>query len=313
MNSMEISKRLRPITKEEALQSYQALKDLDCNNIGKYTRIGLDCLDHYFLRHRVKAKTKHHISFADALKNSDRMKYINEKIEQIKKVSLADLNEDHHLRQRYSVFQLYYGTINQFRPSEAKRVYCTLAPRIGVLDFSAGWGGRCLGAMAYGIPYVGIDANKNMEKSYSDMIRMAKPEASVKMIFKPSETVDFSKFKYDLIFTSPPYFMLEEYERMPGYGSKETFLELFFRPVVDSAWKNLHSPGYMALNMPKDMYEAVKGFLPKLWKRLQLPISNRHPTDAKVGTIIGSTDSGARTEGIYVWKKGGRQTRKVRR
>ena len=179
MNSMEISKRLRPITKEEALQSYQALKELGCDNIGKYTRIGLDCLDHFFLRHRVKAKTKHHISFADALKNKDRMKYINEKIEQIKKVSLADLNEDHHLRQRYSVFQLYYGTINQFRPSEAKRVYCTLAPRIGVLDFSAGWGGRCLGAMAYGIPYVGIDANKNMEKSYADMIRMAKPEASV--------------------------------------------------------------------------------------------------------------------------------------
>jgi hypothetical protein len=58
--------------------------------------------------------------------------------------------------------------------------------------------------MAYGIPYLGIDANKNMEKSYNDMIQLVKPENDVKMIFKPSETVDFSKFSYDLVFTSPP-------------------------------------------------------------------------------------------------------------
>ena len=308
---MEVSKRLRPLTKEEALESFKDLKELECKDIGRYSRIGLDCLDYYFLRHRIKAKTKRHVSFYNALQDTDRLKYINDKVEQIKKLSISDLDEDQHLRQRYSVFQLYFGTINQFRPSEAKRIYCTLKPRIGVLDFSAGWGGRCLGAMAYGIPYIGIDANKNMEKSYADMIQMANPEASVEMIFKPSETVDFSKFKYDLIFTSPPYFMLEEYEKMPGYGSKEAFLEKFFRPVVDSAWKNLHSTGYMALNMPKDMYDSVKGFLPKLWKRMQLPISNRHPTNAAAGKAIGTSDTKARTEGIYIWKKGGRNTRKV--
>jgi hypothetical protein len=310
---MEVSRSLRPLTKEDALKSYQELKELDCTKIGRYARTGLDCLDFYFLRHRIKAKTKKHLSFYDVLKDEEKLSYINGKVEQIKKVSISDLDEDQHMRQRYSVFQLYFGTINQFRPSEAKRVYCTLKPRIGVLDFSAGWGGRCLGAMAYGIPYVGIDANKNMEKSYAEMIQLANPEESVKMIFKPSETVDFSKFKYDLIFTSPPYFMLEEYEKMPGYGSKEAFLEKFFRPVVDSAWKNLHHNGHMALNMPKDMYDSVKGFLPKLWKRLQLPIANRHPTNAVEGKAIGSTDAKARTEGIYVWKKGGRQTRKVKK
>jgi hypothetical protein len=310
---MEIAKRIRLLSKEDAMQSYESLKVLDCENIGKYSRVGLDCLDYFFLRHRVKAKTKRHISFYNALKNEDRIRYINEKIEKIKKITLSDLNNDNLLRQRYSVFQLYYGTINQFRPSEAMRIYCTLKPRIGVLDFSAGWGGRCLGAMAYGIPYIGIDANKNMEKSYNDMIALVKPEKNVKMIFKPSETVDFSKFSYDLVFTSPPYFMLEEYEKMPMYGSKEAFIELFFRPVVESAWKNLRSPGHMALNMPKAMYDSVKEYLPKLWKRLQLPISNRHPTDAVVGSTIGTTDVKARTEGIYVWKKGGNQTRKVKR
>ena len=193
------------------------------------------------------------------------------------------------------------------------RIYCTLQPKIGVLDFSAGWGGRCLGAMAYGIPYIGIDVNKNMEVSYNEMVSTLDPSAEVQMIFKASETVDFSKFKYDLVFTSPPYFMLEEYEKMPEYGSKAGFLEKFFKPVVLSAWKNLKSPGHMALNMPKEMYDSIKGILPPMWKRLKLHVANRHPTNAATGKQIGSTDSKQRSEGIYIWKKGGTKTRKLRK
>ena len=310
---MELSKRLRPISKEEALKSYEDLRELDCDDIGKHKRSGLVCLDYFFLKHRLKAKTKRHVSFAESIQNKELMDYINQKVEKIKKVYLGDLDNDNLLRKRYDVFQLYYGTINQFRPSEAFRIYCTLNPRVGVLDFSAGWGGRCLAAMAYNIPYIGIDANKNMEKSYNDMIQMISPEKDVKMVFKPSETVDFSKYKYDLVFTSPPYFMLEEYQRMPQYGSKEGFLEKFFHPAVLSAWKNLESPGHMALNMPKEMYDSVKGLLPPMWKRMKLHVSNRHPTNAAAGKAIGETDSKGRSEGIYIWKKGGNKTRKVKR
>jgi hypothetical protein len=310
---MDVSRRLRNITKAEAIDSYNKLKELDCNSIGKYSRIGLHTLDYFFLRHRIKAKTKRHISFSEALKDDNLMEYINGKIDKIKKVSVSQLTANEHLRQRYSVFQLYYGTINQFRPTDAKRIYCTLKPRYGVLDFSAGWGGRCLGAMAYGVPYVGIDANNKMEVSYKQMIATVDPNADVTMIFKPSETVNFSNINYDLVFTSPPYFMLEEYERMPQYGSKEGFLEKFFRPVVQSAWKNLKSPGHMALNMPKEMYDSVKHLLPPIWKRMKLHISNRHPTNAVTGKAIGDTDSKGRSEGIYIWKKGGHKTRKIRR
>ena len=315
----DIARKLRSITKEEAIKSYNDLQALDCASIDKYSRIGLACLDYFLLQHRIKAKTKRHISFYNALKDKERMQYINEKIEQIKYKTISNLTEEEHLRHRYSVFQLYYGTINQFRPSEAKRVYCTLQPKVGILDFSAGWGGRCLGAMAYGVPYIGIDANKQLEPSYTKMINTVDPSAKVKMIFKPSETVDFSKFDYDLVFTSPPYFMLEEYEKMPEYGSKEGFLEKFFVPVVTSAWKNLKG-GHMALNMPKEMYDSIKDILPPMWKRMKLPVSNRHPTNAVLGKAIGSSDSSdkkARSEGIYIWKKGSsaklRKTRKAKK
>jgi hypothetical protein len=277
--------------------------------------MGLPCLDYFFLHHRIKAKTKRHVSFFNALKDKDIMEYVNSKVESVKGVHRGDMTEDEYLRKQYDIFQLYYGTINQFRPTEAKRLYCTLAPKKGVLDFSAGWGGRCLGAMAYGVPYIGIDANVNMKPTYERMIKTLEPVTKVTMTFQPSETVDFSRFTYDLVFTSPPYFTLEEYENMPEYGSKEGFLDKFFRPVVLNAWKYLDRSGHMALNMPQEMYDAVKGVLPKVWKRIQMPISNRHPTNAVTGRAIGEKDSKARSETIYVWKKAGSGsvTRKVKK
>jgi hypothetical protein len=316
-NQMEVARQLRPLTLEDAQTSWEKLKDFDCSDAAKerFSRIGLDCLDYFFLHHRIKAKTKRHISFHQALKDKEIMDYVDSKISKIKDKNPIFLSKEELLRQRYSVFQLYYGTINQFRPTEVKRLLCVLKPTVGVLDFSAGWGGRCLGTMAYGLPYIGIDANTNMKSSYTKMIKFVNPEKPVQMFFQPSETVDFSKFNYDLIFTSPPYFMLEEYERMPQYGSEQGFLNKFFKPVVQNAWKHLKPGGHMALNMPKAMYDGVKHLLPPLTKRLRLPISGRHPSNAAAGRAIGEKDTATRTEGIYVWKKGaGRgKTRKVKK
>jgi hypothetical protein len=69
----------------------------------------------------------------------------------------------------------------------------------------------------------------------------------------------------------------------------------------------------MALNMPKDMYDAIKGDLPRVWKKMLLPIANRHPTNAITGKAIGETNSKERTEVIYVWKKLRTQTRKLKK
>jgi hypothetical protein len=313
---MEVARILRPLTKEDARQSFQELQEADCLKTTRFSRIGLDCLDYFFFHHRLKAKTKRHISFIDALKDKELMSYLNEKIQKIRGKNPLFLSKEELLRQQYSVFQLYYGSINQFRPTEVKRLLCKLEPKVGVLDFSAGWGGRCLGTIAYGVPYIGIDANKNLQSAYKQMLETIKPETPVTVLFQPSETVDVSKFNYDLVFTSPPYFMLEEYEKMPAYGSKEGFLDKFFRPVVKNAWTHLQTGGHMALNMPKEMYDAIKDDLPPLHKRLQLPVMSRHPVNAATGKEIGETDKGQRTEGIYVWKKGnygGKKTRKVRK
>lgn len=293
-----IAHLLRPSTLEDVRQDFNKLKQIGCEKTSPLSRIGLTVLDHFFLQYRIKTKTKHNISFYEALQDKKLVEYLNQKVKQLKPTRRKN-TEDQILRLQYDMFQLYYGTINQFRPTEALKLYCLLKPKLGILDFSAGWGGRCLAAMALNIPYIGIDANEKLEKPYRDMIDMAKPDSKVTMIFKPSETVNFDKYNYDLIFTSPPYFMLEVYEKMPSYESKVAFLDTFFRPVIERAWNNLAPGGHLALNMPVEMYEAVKKCLAPLKKKIELSLAHRH------AGISSGSDQPYR-EYTYVWKKTGK-------
>jgi hypothetical protein len=108
--------------------------------------------------------------------------------------------------------------------------------------------------------------------------------------------------------------MLEKYEKMPAYKDKQNFLDRFFLPVIDSAWKHLRPGGHMALNMPEEMYEAVRDHLPPVQQVLVLPLHNRHPTNAVKQQSLGAVDK-ERGEPIYVWHKGSSRgkTRRTRR
>ena len=307
---MDLAKRMREITVDDAKEGYTTLTTFPCKQPG-LSRVGIPTLDYFFLGYRLRAKTKRHISFAEAMQDPKMVQHLNELVAKYKKREPSSLEPNDLLRQQYSVFQLYYGTINQFRPTVARWVYCTLKPTKGILDFSAGWGGRCLAAMSMGIPYVGIDANRRLEVPYRRMIQTLDPGAKVQLFFQPSETVDFSKFSYDLVMTSPPYFMIEEYEKMPAYKSKQGFLDKFFIPVIQNAWKYLAMGGHMALNMPHEMYMAAREHLPPVTKRMTLPLANRHPTNAGAKRAIGTEKE--RHELIYVWKKTAGKTRKLKR
>ena len=304
---MELAKALRPITKDEAIASYESLVNLDCSIHPGAKRHGLKALDYFFLQHRLKAETKRHISFYDAMRDPKRVALLNSLVKRWRKTYKSD---QQHLVARYEAFQLYYGTINQFRPALAKWLYCQLRPRVGILDFSAGWGGRALAAMSLNIPYIGVDANTKLTNAYKQMIATYAPTANVQLFFQPSETMDFSRFKYDLIFTSPPYFMLEKYETMPAYKGKSDFIERFLQPVVLNAWKYLRSGGKMALNMPAEMYEAIKDVLPPLHTTIKMALPSRHSVGARQGTTDIAKNKTPNVELIYVWHKQKNQTRK---
>ena len=327
---MNIAKQIRNITKEDAILSFERLKELNCNINPGLNHAGIKALDYIFLKHRIKAKTKSGISFYNAIRNK---KISQSLLKYVKRWKRKTIMKKNMVNLKYDVFQLIYGSVNQFRPSVAKWLYCLLGAKKGILDISAGWGGRCLAAISLGIPYIGVDANTNLKKSYEQMIKMYAGEGSegsaskVKMIFSPAEKVDFSKFEYDLIFTSPPYFTLEKYENMPAYGSKKEFLDVFFIPVILSAWKYLKVGGKMALNMPEEMFDAIRDYLPKLSKKIYMKLKSRDAGDKNQrggdGDGDGDGDGGEghvmeggmeRGEYIFVWTKttrmAGNKTRK---
>jgi hypothetical protein len=236
------------------------------------SRDGLRLLDTYFKEARHKTITKGW-SWYSIQQNEERMEFLRQKSIQYRESA-------------YKVFQLWYGTVNQFRPAIAKYIYTRYQPTC-ILDISAGWGGRCLAAIQMGIPYIGIDSNTNLKPCYDALLQ--DHPGNVIMHYQPSETFDFTSIQYDMIFTSPPYFMLERYENMPKYKSKQDFLDTFFLPVIRMAWENLKEGGTMVLNMPCEMYNALEMEATEI---LQMPIASRFG-----GKL--------RSENIYVWRKHG--------
>ena len=205
-----------------------------------------------------------------------------------------------------------YGSINQFKPNVASFIYQKFKPT-HVVDFSAGWGDRCCGAMAQDVNYTGIDTNINLKKCYDKMIKTYQPysKSNINMIFTDSAKVDYSKLgKYDMIFTSPPYFTLEAYQNMPTYDGYDGWVKSFLEPVLINSVKNLDKNGFICLNIPHmntkeygnhkgGIYGSVKKILGrKENKKLPLPLH-------KFVRVYDKTKSTKDTykEFIFVWYK----------
>ena len=297
-NRKAVADAIKDISLAQARADFAALKAIPCDDINQAAKVGNAAMDHYFFRHRLAAKTKRAVSYYDWIKTDWKR---NEAELRLYRFNLAQGKTPE--KARYGVFRLYYGAIHGFKPLVAKWLYCTYRPRIAVLDFSAGWGGRCLGAMALGIPYIGIDTNKDLRPAYERMVKEL-DEPKVSMRFQDAAATDFSRFKYDMVFTSPPYFKtvrpIEGYAHMPHYADRADFNARFLFPVVRATYANLARGGTYALNIPDDMYDELNaaGILPpRLHGKHRLFLQ---PRFAKGNPKHSDTQY---EEHIYVWKK----------
>ena len=146
----------------------------------------------------------------------------------------------------------------QFKPRVASIMAKIFNPKT-VIDFSAGWGDRAIGFCAKGVNYIGVDSNINLKNAYEEMSAFYNIHPA--MYFQKSETFDFSKHEYDMIFTSPPYFDTEIYEHMDQFDSYKNWSDTFLKPVVTNSWKHLSANGYMCLNIPENIYNDIKSWL----------------------------------------------------
>jgi len=166
----------------------------------------------------------------------------------------------------FEAFRINLGSVVMFKATTAKYLYQKYNAK-SVLDPTAGWGGRMLGAWALDIDYTGIDTNTEMKQAYDDMMEfldkkndfssdlfeVEKP--NLKMIWQSALDVDFSEIEYDMVLTSPPYVNLELYEHMEPWESNEAFYKQFFIPLWQKCIDNIKKGGVVYFNISPKMYE----------------------------------------------------------
>jgi hypothetical protein len=162
-----------------------------------------------------------------------------------------------------------------------------------VLDGYAGWGPRCLAAMALDINYIGCDSNKSLAIPYKKMIKFFQPysESNVDMIFKRTEEItnlDVLIKESDIFFSSPPFFnnlkgMLEEY---PGAETNyRTFMKESLIPVMKKCRNNKKM--WVCLYIPENMYDDLVPIFGKAKKifTFRAKINNMNGVMSKSNTI----------------------------
>ena len=175
----------------------------------------------------------------------------------------------------FECFRINLGSIVMFKATTAKYLYKKYNAK-SVLDPTAGWGGRMLGAWALDIDYTGIDTNVEMIPAYNDMMTFLSTQtgfdnalfeieskSNLVMIWQSCLDVDFSKIDYDFVLTSPPYVNLEVYEHMTEWSSDEAFYRGFFIPLWQKCVDNIKPGGHVCFNISPKMYaDAIKYGLP---------------------------------------------------
>lgn len=166
----------------------------------------------------------------------------------------------------YECFRINLGSIVMFKSTTAKYLYKKYGAT-HVLDPTAGWGGRMLGAWALDINYTGIDTNTNMKQAYDDMLEyldnysefgnpliQEERNGKLEMLWQSCLDVDFGAIDYDFVLTSPPYVNLEIYEHMTPWQKDEDFYKNFFIPLWQKCVDNIRTGGKVCFNISPKMY-----------------------------------------------------------
>lgn len=155
--------------------------------------------------------------------------------------------------------------VANFPPKEARRIYFRYhdidGKRINCLDTSMGFGSRMSAVLLSGHNYCGFDPNKNLfrclkqYKSFLSTNNVISTEQHCGLYNKGSEVfVKELEGKFDVSFTSPPYFNLEKYSNDCGastknYGNYNAWVNEFVLPTVCNTYRYLRVGGYAMINI----------------------------------------------------------------
>jgi len=297
----KIAHQLQSYSTDDLLQEYQKLRQMKCTQALKAngrTRLGNKIVDAFTLVERLHTKGHQNVSFYEfwqKRKQYVKKPYVKKMVDFYKNRNVSDVQKFKY------IYNLYFSSIAIFRPVMAMEVYCRVNAK-RVLDFTMGWGGRLVGACALNLDaYIGIDANRHLIAPYGDLRRFLEKDESndsqteITLLFQDALTVDYSRFDYDTVFTSPPYYNLEKYRNTVEnkYKTKEEWNRDFYGPLFRKTWTHLQSNGHYCINVPVEIYEnACVPILGKCNQKIILKKGKRNPKQAT-----------EYSEYIYVWKK----------
>jgi len=294
------------LSEEAILKVFEKMKILDTSTLDleddciKQIMIGLNVVN-YYMPHIFETRSG---KFKTPLEcfNDDEMllKAIN------KRISFGDNISDSAMRKALS---WTHGThrVSNFRPSVAKFIYDKYAGEGTVLDFSCGFGGRLFGALSSDKikKYIGTDPNTKTHKYLLKMEKDLSPyhDKYVEIHDKPIEDLDF-EVKFDLSFSSPPYFDTEQYshedtQSFIRYKSKEEWRDGFLRQLIEKNYDWVKKGGYFIINIANvKNYKDLETDTVEIAKSVGFNLERTHKM------LLSSLMSGGyKFEPIFVFKK----------
>ena len=141
-------------------------------------------------------------------------------------------------------------SISIFKPGIAKYLYMKYSGEgETVFDYSAGWGGRMLGAASCGRKYIGVDPWTTDEL---EVMKDGLGLENVTLINDGSENVKLGENSVDFVFSSPPYYSQEVYclDNRQAYSKGEDyFYNVYWKNTLENAKYMLKAGKYFGLNV----------------------------------------------------------------
>jgi hypothetical protein len=211
--------------------------------------------------------------------------------------------------------------VSTFRPTAAAAIYRELLPAKGGVtwDFSGGFGGRLLGALACRRVrrYIATEPStmtmEGLQEMVAELVPMSGRRISVEFHQVGSEDFIPDKNSLDVVASSGPYFRNEEYANEPTqsyrkFPTRQEWLEGYMGGTLANARRGLKPGGILAVNIANvPSYPRLETDFLKLAKRegWKLRATFHIEMSRMVGTRVHRAGAGEqyKTEPLFVFTK----------
>jgi len=294
----EIAYELNPINFDDLEHLFLDLRT-NYKTISKLSRKYNDIADYFTHEERLNTIGIKGISFYEFY----RTKKDNYKLENIKKFYENQKTKISNVKMYKGIFNLYFGSITNFSISNVLQVLQKYNVS-RIIDPTCGFGNRMIGCCSLDIEsYVGIDSNENLKIPLNDLKNFLSNHSKTKVdvLIENCVNVDYSKLKYDCVFTSLPYYNTEIYGNIRGkaphtdsvrkkqFNTKQEWNEKFYKVLIKKTFEFLEPNGYFIINVPEKVYiENFVFLLGECQEKLELFKRKRNNSYC---------------EYIYIWQK----------